>query len=25
VDVTPMIEHPSTRAYEARVGPFPKF
>lgn len=23
VDVTPMIEHPATRAYEERVGPFP--
>lgn len=25
VDVTPMIEHPTTRAYEERVGAFPKF
>lgn len=23
VDVTPMIEHPATQAYEDRVGPFP--
>ncbi len=23
VDVTPMIEHPATQAYESRVGPFP--
>lgn len=23
VEVTPMIEHPSTKAYEERVGPFP--
>ena len=23
VDVTPMIEHPATQAYEQRVGPFP--
>lgn len=23
VDVTPIIEHPATQAYEARVGPFP--
>jgi len=25
VDVTPMIEHPATKAYEERVGPFPTF
>lgn len=23
VEVTPMIEHPATTAYEERVGPFP--
>ena len=23
VDVTPMIEHPATQAYEERIGPFP--
>ncbi len=23
VEVTPMIEHPATQAYETRVGPFP--
>lgn len=23
VEVTPMIEHPATQAYEDRVGPFP--
>ena len=23
VKVTPIIEHPATQAYEARVGPFP--
>ncbi|MGB0571453.1 MAG: muconolactone Delta-isomerase [Alphaproteobacteria bacterium] len=23
VEVTPMIEHPATQAYEERVGPFP--
>jgi len=23
VDVTPMIEHPATQAYEDRIGPFP--
>ncbi len=23
VDVTPMIEHPSTKYYEDKVGPFP--
>ena len=23
VEVTPMIEHPATQAYESRVGPFP--
>ena len=23
VDVTPLIEHPATIGYEARVGPFP--
>ena len=23
VDVTPIIEHPATQAYESRVGPFP--
>lgn len=23
IDVTPMIEHPATQAYESRVGPFP--
>jgi len=23
VEVTPIIEHPATQAYEARVGPFP--
>lgn len=23
VDVTPLIEHPATKAYEERVGPFP--
>jgi muconolactone delta-isomerase len=23
VEVTPIIEHPATRAYEERVGPFP--
>lgn len=23
IDVTPMIEHPATQAFEARVGPFP--
>jgi len=23
VEVTPMIEHPATRAYESQVGPFP--
>ena len=25
VDVTPTIEHPATKAYEERVGPFPTF
>lgn len=23
VEVTPMIQHPATQAYESRVGPFP--
>ena len=23
VEVTPMIEHPATQAYEDRIGPFP--
>jgi len=23
VEVTPMIEHPATQAYESQVGPFP--
>ncbi|MDH3738786.1 MAG: muconolactone Delta-isomerase family protein [Alphaproteobacteria bacterium] len=23
VDVTPIIEHPATQAYESQVGPFP--
>ena len=23
VEVTPMVEHPATQAYEERVGPFP--
>lgn len=23
VDVTPIIEHPATKAYEEKVGPFP--